>query len=620
MPGGLWSRIKTWGKESFYQQDINAEFDNVIANQKPDVFDDYSETVVQMKLMTDPGSAGSESQPTSLAGELERLRFALNRIIGGSNWYEAPAITILDANAQLASAGAIPSSRVVSGRRSALNQPMFLVPDGTAATINLKATTVNVVYYVDGSQYTATADASLSGLSLAPAVGNTCTVNDSSLAGTADTKLQGENGTVITVSSMGVNISNLAGQIAAFKIGSEYFIAHVDSSTQLSRAYRGFFFDNLDAGISRVAVNNGDTITLMKLAWIFLKTDGTLAVSYTNPHVAYKQPVSPGTGDYWYDLNVKKWKTYNGTTFLVANALLIGACIQSTTGTVAARSFDFYANVNRTNTVVVAMPDIPRGDQIGSKINVYGKFIQFDKDAPSWDSATDMDTGVTLVANTAYYLYVTDQGDRVISDVPPYDRKDLMGKYHPFKPWRAVATVSTNGGATFDSNTLVNYFEGQKISGSDINDFSITGNKLVAPVSATSASCGSSGSSSANDITNLTVTVNLTTSRPVMISLIPDGTQDSGVGNAAQLGVSYTSGGTTGILQVYRDGAQIDSQVVVTANANGTASGTVGVPPSSYRVIDPSPSVGSHTYKIRGFVNNPGFLFVTYCKLYLVQL
>lgn len=71
----------------------NADHENHITNEIPTQMDDYSATVTEMRTSTDPGESGSESQPTSLAGELERLRFRLkelNQSLDGglSHWYQ----------------------------------------------------------------------------------------------------------------------------------------------------------------------------------------------------------------------------------------------------------------------------------------------------------------------------------------------------------------------------------------------------------------------------------------------------------------------------------------------------------------------------------------------------
>lgn len=52
--------------------------------------DDYSSSVAQMQTTTDPGEVSSESQATTLAGELERLRFLLKEITGEAQWYVTP--------------------------------------------------------------------------------------------------------------------------------------------------------------------------------------------------------------------------------------------------------------------------------------------------------------------------------------------------------------------------------------------------------------------------------------------------------------------------------------------------------------------------------------------------
>lgn len=59
---------------------FNADHQNHIDNCEPQVFDDYSATATEMRLNTDPGELGSESLPTSMAGELERLRFVIKEL------------------------------------------------------------------------------------------------------------------------------------------------------------------------------------------------------------------------------------------------------------------------------------------------------------------------------------------------------------------------------------------------------------------------------------------------------------------------------------------------------------------------------------------------------------
>jgi hypothetical protein len=106
MPGI--TRVKTWvAREVLVYSDLNDEFDNIINNLEAANVDGYSASVAQMRETTDPGGVGSESLALSISDEIERIRFAINRIIGKTYWYEAPSrslqTTYVDANLYLQS-------------------------------------------------------------------------------------------------------------------------------------------------------------------------------------------------------------------------------------------------------------------------------------------------------------------------------------------------------------------------------------------------------------------------------------------------------------------------------------------------------------------------------------
>jgi len=69
----------------------NNDHTNHITNQNPQMTGGYSDNVTQMQLITDPGSLGAESLTTTLAGEIERIRYQLKLITGEPQWYVAPA-------------------------------------------------------------------------------------------------------------------------------------------------------------------------------------------------------------------------------------------------------------------------------------------------------------------------------------------------------------------------------------------------------------------------------------------------------------------------------------------------------------------------------------------------
>jgi hypothetical protein len=79
----------------------NTDHQNHIDHNIPEDTDDYSASVSEMRTTTDPGEVGTESQAVSLAGELERLRFAIKEIKGTDQWYETAARSIQNLNDSL---------------------------------------------------------------------------------------------------------------------------------------------------------------------------------------------------------------------------------------------------------------------------------------------------------------------------------------------------------------------------------------------------------------------------------------------------------------------------------------------------------------------------------------
>ena len=456
--GSTFPRVKIWSSgEDVTHTDLNAEFQNVLDNLTPSGADDHSTNATQMRIQTDPGSVGSESLATSTAGEVERLRYAISRVIGGTYWYSTPPQSLTQLNA-LISVG-VPQNRIVSGRtRSATDGfPVFLVPDGTAQTVTLKGASTNFNVFINAASYTGTTDVTRTGLALAPAANNTCLVNDSAFVSQVATKYAGSTDALyptITIDTVGSEISALVGKYAAFKKGAEYFVAYVNSATQLTNALRGAFFDSADSPIVRVTLADNDTITLCKLHWIYYKTDGTLTNSTTNPTFSSDSPGSPSSGDYWYDLTNQQWKSYDGASWAAANAHLIGWAICDTSGCKAARSFDFYVASSALNTVTVTKVDnaTVRVYDYAAKLSVNGTTFSWDKSRPFWGMAagiggsSDIESGFAEASSTDYWFYVTERGDLQISPERPYDRRtDLLGFYHPYHLWRAVGYATNDG-------------------------------------------------------------------------------------------------------------------------------------------------------------------------------
>jgi len=357
-----------------------------------------------------------------------------------------------------------PANRVVSGKtRTSSNQPAFLTPNGAAASVLIAGATTNLVLSIGGVAVTVNTDITKTGLTTAPSTSNTATVNDATANAQMATRTWGEVGSPskITLSSAGTNITNKIGKFAAFKLvhsaSTEYFIALVESSTVLSHAIRGYFYDSGLNPINAQPISNGDTITLMNLGYVFMTNDATTVdVTYNQPTYASSAPSSPATGDYWYDTVNQIWKRYDGSTFQIVNRTLIGLVVVDSANCVAARSVDFYAGTNAETSIdleIAATVTNIQAKRLFGSTSVNGKDIGFGYYLPIWNGtnnyASSSDYFSTFAASSTYYLYLTDQGATMISDIPPFYRPDLKGYYNRHNPWRCLGIATTDGSSNW---------------------------------------------------------------------------------------------------------------------------------------------------------------------------
>lgn len=92
MGAGLYSHTTRATGLTLTANIYNTDHQNHIDNHNSTQIDDYSSDATEMKSTTNPGEAGTESLATSISGELERLRFLINELAGGSQWYSSPQI------------------------------------------------------------------------------------------------------------------------------------------------------------------------------------------------------------------------------------------------------------------------------------------------------------------------------------------------------------------------------------------------------------------------------------------------------------------------------------------------------------------------------------------------
>ena len=68
----------------------NTDHQNHINNHNPEQMDDYSTDATEMQTTTDPYPAAAPSLATTLAEDLERLRYVMKQITGEAQWYIDP--------------------------------------------------------------------------------------------------------------------------------------------------------------------------------------------------------------------------------------------------------------------------------------------------------------------------------------------------------------------------------------------------------------------------------------------------------------------------------------------------------------------------------------------------
>lgn len=102
--GATFARVKTWTTETLTDSDLNGEFDNILNNLTPAGIDDESAADAAMQATADPYPAAAISKPTSLQGELQRLRYLIKQITGETHWYIDPDNNIATLHADLETA------------------------------------------------------------------------------------------------------------------------------------------------------------------------------------------------------------------------------------------------------------------------------------------------------------------------------------------------------------------------------------------------------------------------------------------------------------------------------------------------------------------------------------
>ena len=187
---------------------------------------------------------------------------------------------------------------------------------------------------------------------------------------------------------------------------------------------------SIDPSIFTLVGETGSSFAckLINLGWVFVVDDKSVDVTYSRPIFSFTEPTSPSTGDYWFDARAMVYKKHNGTSFVTANAILVGLVAADSTGAISTRCFDFNRNYRSNPNLKLLRVDNNKaslGGNIGP-ISVYGRDLFTRVDA---DIIWDLSTVSNKQNETNYYAYLTHEGEPLISTSPPVYRARLNGFY-----------------------------------------------------------------------------------------------------------------------------------------------------------------------------------------------
>lgn len=92
----------TYRSSTLTEAQYNADISGLASAMTPANINDLSESVSEMRSNTNPGGVGTESQATSLAGEIERIRYIIKAITGEAQWYVSPSTNLAGISAPFA--------------------------------------------------------------------------------------------------------------------------------------------------------------------------------------------------------------------------------------------------------------------------------------------------------------------------------------------------------------------------------------------------------------------------------------------------------------------------------------------------------------------------------------
>lgn len=344
--------------------------------------------------------------------------------------------------------------QIVSGAVQTLSSfPAFITAVGGAATGRILGATTPLELVINTAAVTISSNLDVTGLTLAPSSSNTCTVDDTSLADQASSKTLGERGEALTVDAVGAEISALDGTVQAFQKGSEYLLARIDvGNNALYPFLRGV------CRSSRETLADNDTLTLLSANWLFVEDDGATTHKTTiAPTWEDADPASPASNQWYFSLDTKRWRRYNGS-WANMDAILLGLVVCDSVQAVAAHAADYDF---RWSSDCIGRFEVVDDDTLRVIVGRLGvadeRFYPADNGQTiALSSSGDRESGVSESASTRYYVYADEKLKLRFSTTAPRLPDRRGGMYHPREYWRALGYVENDG----DSNLSLAVWNG----------------------------------------------------------------------------------------------------------------------------------------------------------------
>lgn len=340
--------------------------------------------------------------------------------------------------------------QVVSGKSKASGAPSYLehVPGTSTAQITATSPAPNAVFLVNGTTVTLTANKTISSLSLAPGSSNQCLINNSALAAQVETKFIGDLGEALAIDTVGTEITNRNGTIQAFKKGSEYFLALIDTTNnQLKVMARGY------AGTARETLSDNDALTLLAINHIWLDKNGTDVYKSTVwPSYGSTDPSSPVSNQWYFDQDTSYWRVYDGS-WTNKEAIYLGHIICDSLESKASVNTDFTWEWKGQLEGGLERMDNDTVRVTIKTLGILGKVIrpvQHYNDIKLSVSG-DRESGVSEAASTTYWIYVDQYGKPFFSNVMPRVLDERQGAYHPHDYWRCIGTATNDASSNIEA-------------------------------------------------------------------------------------------------------------------------------------------------------------------------